>query len=173
MNPALFSTIIYTTFSIFWICWLGSFFTEGVTKYSFKLATIVSSILLVFLFLLDYYLAYGKRLKVLSTITSLFPLLSIIGLAVYFMYFFIAFSSRIISEKVYFLFYIYANAQMLLLAVATSAIAEFTRLKENFVNFSTGEVQLTSNLLFFVIAILMYILNNSMNTTLTLYTADG
>lgn len=173
MNPALFSTIIYTTAFIFSICWLCSFFTEGITNYSFKLALIVTFILSVFLFLLDYYLAYGKRLKVISIITALFPLLAIIGLAVYFMYFFIAFSSRIISKKVDYWFYIYANAQIMLFAVASWAIFAFTQTKQNFVNFSTGEVWLPSSLLFLVIAILMFVLNDSINTTLTLYTADG
>jgi hypothetical protein len=174
MNPALFSTIINTTALIFAICWLGCFAgTEGITNYSFKLALIVTFIFLVFVFLLDYYLAYGKRLRVMSTITSLFPLLALIGLAVYFMYFFIAFSSRIVSEKVDYLFYVYANAQIMLLSVATWAIIAFTETKQNFVNFSTGEVWLPSSLLFLLIAILMYILNDSINTTLTLYKADG
>lgn len=173
MNPALFSTIIYTTAFIFWVCWPFSIATEGITKYSFRLAAIITFIFLVFIFLLDYYLAYGKRLKVISTITSLFPLLAIIGLAVYFMYFYIAFSSRIISEKVDYWFYICANAQILLFAVATWSIAAFTETKENFVNFDTGAVWPPSSFLFLVLAILMYLLNDSINTTLTLYKADG
>lgn len=177
MNPSLFFTIIHSLGALFVVCLLCSVIGvqtgQGAVKYSFKLASVVVFTFLVFVFLLDYYLAYGKKLQVISIITSVFPLLAIMALAVYFIYLYVAFSSRIISEKVDFMFYIYDWAQLLLLSVCTYVVVAFTETKANFVNPLTGSAWISSTMLFLVVAALMYLLDDLMNTTLTLYRADG
>lgn len=177
MNPAVFATIINslgTLFIVSLLCSLIGYQTDqNVTKYSFKLAAVFIFVFLVFAFLLDYYLANGKRLQVMSLVTSVFPLLALIGLSIYFIYLYIAFWSRIISEKVDYMFYIYDFAQFLLLFVCTYIVVAFTETRNNFVNPATGAAWIPSSTLFLLIAGLMYLLNDTINTTLTLYRADG
>jgi hypothetical protein len=173
MYSPLFSTIVFTLEVVLAICFWGYMGTQKVTSYSFMLAFVIVFVFILFFFILDFYLAFNKKLTVMPIIMSVFPPIAIIGLAIYFFYFLVAYSTRIISEKVVNSFYLYAFGQLMLMSIVAYAVYSFTKGKGLYIDINTGSVKTSISMMFVTIAFFMFILNNLIDTALTLYRADG